>query len=72
MRRFRDENGAEWDVVVGRESWGTLYALFVPVIAGDIRQTVLHAVTSLAAETEIEEMAVADLSALLKSATIKE
>lgn len=31
MRRFRDTTGREWEVVVGRESWGTVVAIFVAV-----------------------------------------
>jgi hypothetical protein len=30
MRRFRDRAGREWDVVLGRASWGAHVALFVP------------------------------------------
>ena len=30
MRRFKDPRGVEWEVVVGRESWGTVVAIFVP------------------------------------------
>lgn len=30
MRRFTDERGRVWDVVVGRESFGALYAIFAP------------------------------------------
>lgn len=30
MRTFRDELGQEWDVMVGRESWGTIVAILVP------------------------------------------
>lgn len=30
MRTFRDEQGREWDVVAGRESWGSIVALFIP------------------------------------------
>ena len=30
MRVLRDPMGREWEVVVGRESWGTVVAIFVP------------------------------------------
>lgn len=30
MRSFRDELGHEWEVMVGRESWGTIVAILVP------------------------------------------
>jgi hypothetical protein len=29
VRVFRDKVGAEWDVMVGRESWGMVVAIFV-------------------------------------------
>lgn len=31
MRRFEDDSGQDWEVVAGRESWGALVAIFVPV-----------------------------------------
>ena len=44
MRRFTDAEGRVWDAVVGRESWGTLFAIFVPVKSGPaVRQTPLPA-----------------------------
>ncbi len=30
MRRYTDSEGRAWDVVVGRESFGALYAIFAP------------------------------------------
>ncbi len=45
MRRFSDERGETWDAVVGRESWGTLYALFIPAgaaAAQPVRQALLQ------------------------------
>lgn len=30
MRTFTDERGRGWDVVAGRESWGSIVALFIP------------------------------------------
>lgn len=30
MRKLRGKDGKEWDVVLGRESWGTVLAFFVP------------------------------------------
>ncbi len=30
MRRFSDEEGQEWEVVAGRESWGSIVAIFIP------------------------------------------
>lgn len=73
MRRFRDVAGSEWDVVIGRASWGTLSALFVPMAPGaQIREAVLPASTQLEAETRLEEMDEVALNALLAGAPIKE
>lgn len=30
MRSFEDEDGRVWDVVAGRESWGAVFAIFIP------------------------------------------
>jgi hypothetical protein len=43
MRRFTDRDGIRWDVVLGRESWGSLLALFVPAADGAVRQAPLQA-----------------------------
>jgi hypothetical protein len=74
MRRFVDANGAEWDVVAGRESWGTLCALFVPVRrpGAPVRQTVLPGSGTETAELAIDEMTDDALHELLQRSTIKE
>lgn len=65
MRRFTDAEGRVWDVVLGRESWGTMCAIFAPANRElDVRQTVLEAesyaeaqaVIAGAAETELQEL----------------
>jgi hypothetical protein len=38
VRPFIDREGARWDVVLGRESWGGLVLLFVPAAVSPIRQ----------------------------------
>jgi hypothetical protein len=45
VRRYTDSRGREWDVVVGRESFGALYALFVPAAEtrAETRQALLQA-----------------------------
>lgn len=51
MRRFSDTNGEDWDVQVGRESYGMHVALFMPVTGGGaVCQTMLAADTWLEAE----------------------
>lgn len=73
VRRFEGSDGRVWDVVVGRESWGALVALFVPV-AGDvpIRQTMLSAASHEDAAAELEALTGDALEALLDRSTIKE
>ena len=58
MRRFVDPRGRTWDVVVGRESFGALYALFVPAgeTRAETRQTLLQAESQAAAEASLAEM----------------
>lgn len=59
MRRFRDPEGCTWDAVVGRESWGTLYALCLPAGVGraePVRQALLQSAGYDQAQRELEEM----------------
>jgi hypothetical protein len=73
MRRFEDADGRRWDVVLGRESWGALYALFVP--AGHdspIRQAMLDAAGYDAGQRELEELGADELASLFSRAAVKE
>ncbi|HEX7050604.1 MAG TPA: hypothetical protein VF188_10415 [Longimicrobiales bacterium] len=75
MRRFEDAHGSAWDVVVGRESWGAFYAIFVPAGAGrrePVRQAPLHGSSAEAAEAELAAMDDATLRALLARSVVKE
>lgn len=73
MRRFNDERGGTWDVVVGRESWGALYALFVPVSGEEpIRQVMLGASGYEQAQLELSDMDVAALAELFRRAAPRE
>lgn len=71
MRRFRDPDGREWDVVVGRESWGAFYALFVPRAPTDapVRQARLDAEATDAAGLELERLDERALAALFDRST---
>jgi len=69
MRRLTDASGAEWDVTIGRESWGTLVLLFVPRTGGGPRQSVMKAETQLAAEQRLQEMSEGELRERLEAAT---
>jgi hypothetical protein len=74
MRRYTDREGGSWDVVVGRESFGALYAIFVP--AGDnpgpARQTLLQAESQLDAETEVADRTPEELHVLFERSEPKD
>lgn len=66
MRRYTDPRGRSWDVVVGRESFGALYALFVPAAEtrAETRQTLLQADSQTAARESVEAMSQDELNNL--------
>lgn len=66
MRAFVDRDGARWDVVLGRESWGALYALFVPAGDAPLRQTLLRADDHLAAQRLLSDLTDTELQDLLE------
>ncbi|MEJ2539625.1 MAG: hypothetical protein P8188_06600 [Gemmatimonadota bacterium] len=66
MQRFRDRAGIEWEVVAGRESWGAIVALFIPVVTGPgIRQAPLPAAGYGEATTLLESLSNEALQELL-------
>ena len=71
MRRYVDRGGTQWDVVLGRESWGTSVALFVPPTSSDltVRQAALGATTHDAATRELDSMDEAALHVLFDRST---
>jgi hypothetical protein len=73
MRRFEASDGRQWDVVLGRESWGAHFALFVPV-AHDaaVRQAPLRSSGYDTAQQELNAMPLEQLVALFERSTIKE
>ena len=75
MQRFIDRQGVTWDVVLGRESWGALLALFVPT--GDsphvaARQAPLASAGYDAAMQELNELDGAALQSLLDRSSIRD
>jgi hypothetical protein len=73
MRRFTDSNGTEYDVVLGRESWGSLLALFVPLQGSDpVRQAPLTSSAYDQAMLELDALEEPALQRLLDNSTIKE
>lgn len=71
MRRFRDRDGRAWDVVLGRESWGALYALFVPGAGAAIRQAPLRASAYDTAQRELDGLSDPELQQLLDDSQVK-
>lgn len=71
MKRFTDEAGRQWDVVLGRESWGALLALFVPRDGGVARQAVLAASDYNEAQHELDTLDDGALARLLSASVEK-
>ena len=72
MRRFHDGDGRAWDAVVGRESWGTLFAIFVPVESGPaVRQTPLPAAAVDEAASDLDALDDGALRSLLERSVPK-
>lgn len=72
MRKFNDERGRTWEVVVGRESWGTFVALFIPDASdAEVRQASLGARGRREADEEVEALSEGELRTLLERAEPK-
>jgi hypothetical protein len=67
MRRFIDEDGRGWEVIIGRESWGGMVALFVPQ-GGDVLQKALTADSHAEAQAMLDGATEDELRALLAQA----
>lgn len=75
MRRFEDDEGRSWEVVVGRESWGAFFAIFVPrsdVNDREVRQTRLEADRGTEAERRLDALDADGLRALLEESEPKQ
>jgi hypothetical protein len=66
VRAITDERGQRWQVMLGKESWGTLVLLFSPDSGGDARTSVLESETMIAANAELDAMTDDDLRARLR------
>ena len=72
MRVFKGDDGKDWEVVVGRESWGVCYAIFLPrQEAQGPLQAMLKATSMQEALGELMGMDQGELNALLAGATEK-
>lgn len=66
MRTFEDSRGRRWEVVAGRESWGAIFAIFVPEAHdADLRQSLLGSSSYEEANGELGRMDEDELRALL-------
>jgi hypothetical protein len=73
MRRLTDDSGRRWEVVAGRESWGAIYAIFIPVEGEDeLRHAPLSARSYEAAERELDALGDHELADLLARSVPKE
>jgi len=71
VRTFVDAGGQGWEVVAGRESWGQIFAIFLPLDGGEIRQTMLSASSYGAANAELDGLDEGDLRELLERSSPK-
>ena len=73
MRRYTDPRGRDWDVVVGRESFGALYALFVPAgeTRAETRQALLQQDSKARAQAAVEAMSEEEMNELFERAEPK-
>lgn len=74
MRRYTDRLGRRWDIVIGRESFGALLALFVPVGGNDEgpRQVALVSDSRVGADAELDAMQGPQLDGLFERSEPKE
>lgn len=68
MRTMIDVEGREWDVTVGRQSYGLALALFLPRDGGQALQAALPVDNWVEAERYLSGLDEAGLSALLAAA----
>ena len=70
--RELDEQGVHWEVVVGRESWGSFYAIFVPREASVApRESSLSGTSYEEAYLEVEALSPDELLELFRRSTPK-
>lgn len=63
MRTITDEQGRDWDVAVGRESYGMQVFLFIPKDGSGVRKALMTSDTRLDGERELDTL---DQAALLE------
>jgi hypothetical protein len=73
VRRHVDRQGRAWDVLLGRESFGALLALFVPAEGNPDRprQAHLRADSQAAGDAELEALSTEEMDDLLEGSEPK-
>ncbi|TVR54263.1 MAG: hypothetical protein EA421_09230 [Gemmatimonadales bacterium] len=66
MQRITDADGQDWDVTVGRGSWGSFMALFIPRGDGEVREAPLPVGEASEASGSLQDMSREDLLVLLE------
>jgi hypothetical protein len=56
VRSFLDDARQPWEVILGKESWGTYVLVFTPTTGGDARTSVLASETSFDANAELDTL----------------
>lgn len=72
MRRLEDSRGRDWEVIVGRASWGTFQLLFVPDGDGEVRQVHLEATSAGEAERRLAGFSEEELQGYLEDSRPRE
>jgi len=73
MRVFEDDGGNAWDVVVGRESYGTVVAMFFPKSGSELpRQALLDVKSTDEGTRMLRDLSMEALRALLRDSVQRE
>jgi len=73
MRVFEDDGGNAWDVVVGRESYGTVVAMFFPKSGSELpRQALLDVKPTDEGTRMLRDLSMEALRALLRDSVQRE
>lgn len=68
MRDFYDEGGCQWDAAIGEESYGAMVLRFSQRDSREVQKSPFDAATKIAAEQELDALAVDQLRGRLRNA----
>ena len=72
MRGFQDAEGRLWEVMVGRESWGTIVAIFIlQAETGPARQSLLDVKSAAEGNRLLLSLSPEELQSLLGKSVLK-